>query len=246
MKPDLSFLSRVRTTLENLWGGGQPKTQPLKVTKQPLNPAPEQTAPQYSYTDYDPQYFEMKKRMFERNAGGQVLGAQSPTATPTPTMPQQAIPIPNPTLPAGSDLAMEFIQSQMPQSQRANPQAYFPALADPGFMQGLAEADRRRQGLQNLLLLQSFFESTLGRGGRNYFGALPGGEGAGVSPSFNSPSSALNYQLSPAVLGGGANPNMNILNTDRPISRSDIETLYKSYDPNQAYLAQLLGALFNQ
>lgn len=242
MKPNLSFLSRVRTTLENLWGGAQQKVDPLKVSKQPRNPAPEQTEPQYQYSNHDPQYFDMKKQMFEQGQG-QVMGAQAPTATPTP-MPQQAPPVPNPTLPPGNDLAMEFIQNQMPQSQRGNPQAYFPALGDQNFMQGLSEADKKRQGLQNLLLLMSFFESTLGRGGNNYFGTLPGGEGSGVSSSFDSPSESLNYQLSPAVLGGGANPNMNILNTDRPISKSDIETLYQSYDPNQAYLAQMLSALF--
>jgi hypothetical protein len=35
MKPDLSFLSKIRTSLENLWGGAQAKTKPLKVTKVP-------------------------------------------------------------------------------------------------------------------------------------------------------------------------------------------------------------------
>jgi len=40
MKPDLSFLSKIRTSLENLWGGKKPDAKALKVSKQPT-PTPD-------------------------------------------------------------------------------------------------------------------------------------------------------------------------------------------------------------
>lgn len=163
-----------------------------------------------------------------------------PQATPTPA-PQA--PSPEPTAAPGIGSAMTYIQDQMPPSSTQTPQEYYPALGDQGFMQGITEADKLRQGLGALLLLQAFNESTLGRAGNgnNVFGALPPG---GIS--FNSPRESLDYQLSPNVLGGGANPNMNILSERTPLTPSAVEKLYSSYNPEGVYLQQILATLFGQ
>ena len=143
-------------------------------------------------------------------------------------------------IPQGTDQAMNYFQQKTPPGQETN-QA-FPVLGDQDFMAKIAEADKLRPGLGNLLLMQAFFESTLGRNTPNVFGVKPGGESRG----FESPSAALDYQLGPQVLGGGANPNMNILNSQEPLTEQDIINLYQSYDPPGAYLQDMLAALQQQ
>jgi hypothetical protein len=158
--------------------------------------------------------------------------AKQPEPTPTPTPIQQAPEIAP---------AMEFAQSQMPQSSPQTPEEYYPLLGDDQFVQGAVEADKLRQGLGTLLLLQAFFESTLGRNEGNPFGVKPPG-----GRTFENPSEALDYQLGPNVLGGGANPNMNILDENTPLTSPDVEQLYQSYNPGSSYLQQLLSVMFPQ
>lgn len=176
-----------------------------------------------------------------------------PTPVPTPTPPKremlspvpqgQPAPTPTPTpipgqIPGGTDLAMNYITGLTPNGMST--ESAYPALADQQFMQGITEADQLRQGLANLLLLQAFFESTGGRNSTNVFGVKPNNQ---AGSSFGSPREALDYQLSENVLGGGANPNMNILNTDQPLTLDDITNLYQSYNPESYYLDDLLKIL---
>ena len=187
-------------------------------------------------------YFDFlkPKQMTEAEIVGQLDTANRPYQTqavqPSPTTSPSPSPVPG-AIQGGTDFAMDYIRSQTPQG--ASLENYYPALGNQGFVSGVEDADKQRQGLANLLLLQSFFESTLGKGGQGYFGAKPQGQTA----NFDDPIQALNYQLSPNVLGGGANPNMNILNTNAPLTLEDIKRLYASYNPEGAYLENLLGAL---
>lgn len=105
----------------------------------------------------------------------------------------------------------------------------------------VVKAEKQRPGLGALLGLQAFFESTGGRSGNNLFGTKPGGN---VS-QFASLEDAIDYQLSENVLGGGANPNMNVLNEEHkgaPLTVQRVRRLYDSYDPPGAYLDALLDA----
>lgn len=154
----------------------------------------------------------------------------SPLPEPTPT------PMPG-VIPGGTDVAMNFIRSKVPNGMTE--QQAFPVLGDQQFMQGVGESDQLRQGLANLLLLQAFFESTMGRNSPNIFGVKPNNQ----SKKFKNPSEALQYQLGPNVLGGGANPLMNILSKREPLTLDDINALYKAYNPEGAYLKQMTGIL---
>ena len=147
-------------------------------------------------------------------------------------------PAQNPNaIPGGMDLALNYIRSQTPKSTPV--EEYYPAFKDPNFLPKVQAADQQRQGLSNLLLLQAFLESTLGRGSSNIFGTKPRGQ---VS-SFQQPSQAVDYQLSSNVLGGGSGGKLNLLNSNQPLTREDIIALYRAYDPAGAYLNQLLPAL---
>ncbi|MFA6069759.1 MAG: hypothetical protein WC810_14345 [Janthinobacterium sp.] len=211
---DTAFLTKIKNTLNNLWGGFSDLT---------------------GGTVYD--ITHPKKPLEVQAAEPQVTPPQ-----PEPTQ-EPSLPPPEPTAAPGTADAMAFLQSQIPQGQ--TPQEYFPPLQNQEFMDQISEADKKKQGLSNLLLLQAFFESTLGRAGNgnNVFGAMPQGEG-GQPASFDSPVDSLNYQMSPNVLGGGANPNMNVLGSTAPLTPSSVTSLYDSYNPNSAYLQTLLQALF--
>lgn len=219
MQPNFNFLQNIKTTLSNLWGRQPTPTKPLKV----VSPIPQNAPPATNQPSTPPP------------------GA---TQNGIPIQPQNG-PIPQPTAVPQGQNAMAYIASQMPPSIQgsATPQDYYPALQSDQFMQQIGQADQQRQGLADLLLLQAFFESGLGRAnnGNNVFGVMPpGGQG------FQSPEQAAAYQLSPAVLGGGANPNMNILSSNAPLTPQDVTQLYKSYDPASAYLQQLLSVMFPQ
>lgn len=159
---------------------------------------------------------------------------QQPVVSP---LPEPTQPPPVKAIPGGTDVAMNYITSKTPPG--TTPIQAFPVLGDQQFMQGISEADKLRQGLANLLLLQAFFESTMGRNTPNIFGVKPQGQ----SQKFATPSEALQYQLGPHVLGGGANPAMNILGTNQPLTLDDIINLYTSYNPQGAYKDQLLSIL---
>lgn len=160
----------------------------------------------------------------------QAARSEPPEALPTPT-PQPG------ELPGGTDLAMDYYKQRLPRGQTM--QQAFPVTADQNFMSRVAEADKLRKGLANLLLLQAFFESTAGRLTPNIFGAKPGGQ----SERFKTPVEALEYQLSDKMLGGGANPNMNILQEQRPLTIQDVENLYQVYNPQGDYLSDLVSIL---
>ncbi len=161
--------------------------------------------------------------------------APTPTSTPTPT------PIPNFQIPAGTDQAMKYIQANTPSG--VDPTSYYPALADKNFMDKLAQADKQKPGIANALLMTAFHESTLGRNGNNIFGVLPGGETSGRNASFNSPADALDYQLGPNVLGGGANKNMAVMTEPGPLTSDRLQQLYQSYNPEGAYINPVIQAL---
>jgi len=209
MKPQQSFMSRIKSTLQNIWGNVTNPSEPLKV----VSPIAE---------------------------GVQSISGQStqPTPSPTPTPYSQA-----PELSSSMGLAT----NSMPQSSAQTPEQYYPStIGNPQFMQAILEADRKRPGLGNLLIGLAMMESTLGRGSSNIFGVLPVGEGAGNNPSFPSPVDALNYQLSPSVLGGGANSNMNILNGSGPLQQNDVQSLMNSYNPSNSYTPIIMDLLFPQ
>lgn len=198
-----------------------------------------QYRPGYSGSNGDVMHLIQK---YGRDAVMSGIDAEKAKPTPTP-IPQAVSSVlgastnihDNRPIPAGIDVAMNFIKSQTPQGQ--SPEQYYPALGDKQFMLKVMDADKIRQGVANLLLSQGFLESTLGRASNNIFGTKPNGQ---VS-QFNSPADSLDYQLSPNVLGGGANPNMNILNeADKsPLTFDRILQLYKSYDPPGAYVNTL-------
>jgi len=175
-------------------------------------------------------------RSFEASRPTMRQPTQTPTAAPTQALTPTQQPVP--TMAPGKGLAMDYLQGKLPPGQTMG-QAY-PATGDEGFMSGIDESEKLRQGLASLLMLQGFFESNLGRTTPNIFGVKPGGE----SQHFGSPQEALNYQLGPSVLGGGATPQMNLLSSSEPISRDDITSLYSSYNPESYYLEDLLKILF--
>lgn len=163
-----------------------------------------------------------------------------PGADPTVEAMRAATPTPTPQpgeLPGGTDLAMNYYQQKLPPGMTM--EEAFPITADEEFMMRVAEADKLRKGLANLLLLQAFFESTGGRKTSNVFGVKPNQQ----SKSFETPVEALEYQLSDKMLAGGSNPNVNILQTDRPLTIEDVENLYKSYNPSGDYLDDLISVL---
>ncbi len=217
--PSFDFLSKLRGRMERLFGD---VTSGIRNSVKPLEVADPRGPGYVSGLPNDPPTNPMPTS----------TSTPTPTVTPTPT----SIPMPS-QLPSGTGTAMDYITSKTPPGMSL--EQAFPALSNEDFMTAIAEADRQRQGLSNLLLLQGFFESTLGRNTPNIFGVKPGGESQG----FASPMDALEYQLSPSVLGGGANPNMDILSSQEPLTRDDIINLYRSYDPPGLYLNNLLSAL---
>jgi len=130
----------------------------------------------------------------------------------------------------------DFFASQTPQGE--DPLKYYPIMENLEDM--VKKGESQRPGAGALMALQSFFESTGGRNSTNLFGTKPGGN---VS-EFPNLQSAIDYQMGENVLGGGANPNMNILNEEdkTPLTMDRVRRLYDSYDPPGAYLDSLLSA----
>lgn len=240
--PDFSFLARLTTSLQNLFGGQAKAAEPLKVHTPISQDAQNEAERMAKRREYIRRGYQLPNMTPEEQTLAQTQPLATPTQAPTAT------PTPEPTAAPGISPAMEFFGNQMPPSQQGTVpiETYYPLLNNPEFVKKVKEADKLRQGLSDMLLLQAFFESTLGRSSDNPFGVLPGGEGAGVNPNFQSPVEALDYQLGPNVMGGGANPNMNILKENTPLTPSDVKTFYSSYDPHSAYLDQLLKVLFPQ
>lgn len=170
-------------------------------------------------------YIRPSDRLLKAQPIGEVKAATAPAPTPT------TIPMPE----AGGsreETLREFLRMQAPHSTL---EEWYPAYK---LYSKFQEAEERfgREGLSTLLTLIAFFESTLGRAGPNLFGVLPPGRGG--PRSFEK---ALEYQLGPEVLSGGANPNMNILSgKSGPITSEEIKQLMSSYNPPGAYLQELL------
>lgn len=185
-----------------------------------------------------------KKAVTGPGFSGRYYGGAKPNPSPTPTSAlQQAVAaVKDGPVPVGIAKAMAYVQSFVPKG--VDPKDYYPALRDPGFIQSILQADQQKPGIGNVLILQAFHESTLGRAnnGNNIFGALPGGEG-NAGAQFASPAEAVKYQIGPHMLGGGANPNMNVMGESGPLTRARLIQLYKSYNPSGDYIKQLLDAL---
>jgi hypothetical protein len=223
------FLSKLRGRMQRLFGD---VTSGIKNSVKPLEVASPKGPNYASDMPGDPSINYEGPGPRPTNPVPTSTPTAMPTVTPTPT----SVPTSS-QLPSGTGTAMDYITAKTPPGMSL--EQAFPALSNEDFMTAIVEADRQRQGLSNLLLLQGFFESTLGRNTPNIFGVKPGGESQG----FASPMDALEYQLSPSVLGGGANPNMDILSSQEPLTRDDITNLYRSYDPPGLYLNNLLSAL---
>lgn len=138
------------------------------------------------------------------------------------------------------------VRSQSPanyESYLSNPSQFFPMLDEPVMKHMYDKTMEQRKGTEYLLPYQAFRESTGGKAtvdtNKNLFGTLKQGEGSDPIP-YNSFQESIDAQLGPTVLGGGANPNMNILDTQEPLTEEDIRTLYKSYNPDQGYLEDLI------
>lgn len=131
---------------------------------------------------------------------------------------------------------LSFYQSKVPNQTPL--EEYYPAgqYIDDIVSRG----ESLRPGVGVLAALQMFFESTGGRNTSNLFGVLPSGNSLKIDPV-----NAIDYQFGPSVLGGGANKNMNILNTKDPLTEDRIRQLYKSYDPPGAYVDSLIEAWNN-
>jgi hypothetical protein len=166
--------------------------------------------------------------------GEQVMSAQTKQDQPSFDPTQE--------VPGGTDLAMNFLKQK---AGGKDPIKYYKALQDPDFMNQIQTLDKQKPGMGNLLLMQGFYESTLGNSGNgnNVFGALPGGEESGQQAQFNSPSEALQYQVGKNVLGGGGNPNMNVMSDNKPLTLGRIQQLYQSYNPEGAYIQPLIQTL---
>lgn len=214
------FLSRKEPEMVSPW---------VSPEKKALNELLKGTASQYINAAGRSPYMGYPKSEPQRQARNQKIYGEQPTSTPTPM----------PTIPPGTDLAMDYLKDVQPRGQSFE-QAY-PAMGNQEFVSGVEEADELKQGLSNLLFLIGNFESNLGRASPNIFGVKP--EGASGT-TFSSPQAALEYQLGPSVMSGGANPNMNIIGSTAPMNRETVENFYSSYDPPGAYLDDLLDILF--
>lgn len=115
---------------------------------------------------------------------------------------------------------------------------YYPILGQENLLRQ-KEQQFNRPGLADLLALISLYESTGGRASPNIFGVQPRGEG-GLGKYFGSIPEAIDYQLSPAVLGGGVGGNLNLLGGQGEITPEEIKGIYGSYDPHGAYIDRLL------
>lgn len=189
-----------------------------------LSPVPKQPQPVQESTPAAP--IAKEKMLAEKPMVGEVQGAKTQKKA-TGSIQSKDIT---------KKAVMDFYKSQIPEG--SNLEDYYP-VADH-LEEMIEKGEEIRPGLGALMALQSFFESTGGRNTPNLFGVKPGGK----SSKFASPQEAIDYQLSQNVLGGGANPNMNIANegTKEPITVDRIRQLYKSYDPPGAYLDSLLDA----
>lgn len=143
-----------------------------------------------------------------------------------------------------SDYYYNVLNNQSPWlAENSDLTDYFPILDDE-ILKYLYEATmKQRPGVEYLLPIQAMHESTGGRATRgvnnNLFGTLQQGEGSAPIP-YESFTQSIDSQLGPNVLGGGANPNMNILNTQEPLTEEEIIRLYESYNPKSSYLKDLI------
>jgi hypothetical protein len=170
-----------------------------------------------------------------QNIGSLLRGKPQDIVSPVPDTNPTPMPSMFPSRESLQEGVEEVYRSHMPRSMReTTPVAdYYPAASHFDDFMGKEDL---RPGAGALGALQAFYESTGGRNSSNLFGVKPGGK---VS-KFNSPEEAIDYQYGPNVLGGGANPNMNILNTKEPLTGEDIKKLYESYNPAGDYLESLL------
>ncbi len=154
--------------------------------------------------------------------------AQEPVVSPLPDEPAKD---------SGKtkEKVLSFYKSKMPKSEKSSLEEYYPALQN---LDDIMAKEELRPGAGVLGALQAFYESTGGRATSNLFGVKPKGK---VS-KFGSNKEAIDYQYGPNVLGGGANPKMNVLGKNTSLTEEDIRSLYDAYNPEGAYLSDLLAA----
>lgn len=211
----------------------RPAAQPQMVTR----PRPVQNATMDQYRQYHPAQPDGLMRPY----GDTFTGMEQVPATMAgaPTRPGQ---VPNQVY---DQRINEYIASLLgPQDPaRQNLPGRYPILNELPY---LREVEQRlgRPGLADLMVLQSIFEGAGGRTG-NPFGVLPGGEGSGRRARFDNLREAIDYQVSPNVLGGGVGGKLNIIGRGHgPITPEDVQWLYGggSYDAGQTYTDYLYPA----
>lgn len=170
----------------------------------------------------------------------QVLAAET-TPNPVPTN----VPVMSRNAAEVLKRVQDVYRSHMPASSQNTPlEQYYPIASQLPAIVNRGES--LRPGAGALAAIQAFYESTGGRGGGNYWGILPGGEGnpgSGGHIQAMPIEDQLAYLFGPHALGGGANPNMNILNEgdSSPLNNARIYKLYQSYNPSMDYLPGLLS-----
>jgi len=127
---------------------------------------------------------------------------------------------------------LDFYSKKMPKSEK-DAGTYFPVVKD---IDKIMEKEKIRPGAGVLGALQAFYESTGGRTTSNLFGVKPSGK----SSKFANSKDAIEYQYGKNVLGGGSANRLNVLDKKEPLTADEIKTLYASYNPEGAYLSNLL------
>lgn len=161
--------------------------------------------------------------------------AEGPVLSPIQDVKNPAGPIDKAVpLPDLKERVLSFYKSKMPKLEKTSLEDYYPVVKD---LDEILAKEKLRPGAGSLGALQAFFESTGGRTTPNIYGVKPGGK----SKKFNSVKEATDYQYGKNVLGGGSGGRLNILNKKEGLSESDISSFYSNYDPEGAYLGDLLS-----
>ncbi len=148
-------------------------------------------------------------------------------------IPQQTAP-PEPTYTPNEQGVRDLYKSQLGTSNQetTNLDEYYPLLAESDYVKEKSS----RPGMYELMMLMGLQESTGGKATTNAFGVRPDG-GMG---QFEDIQSAVDYQVSPNVFGGGVNDSLNLLKGRGMISEDEIRKIMKSYNPEQVYLEWLV------
>ena len=134
----------------------------------------------------------------------------------------------------------KYLSSSMPASQRANTplSQYYPAYSKVADLAQKTEDKYQRPGFKTLALHTGFNESTLGRSSNttpnNIFGFKPPGGSKGYASVEDAFQSYVDHLRG---LKGGLYP---ILKGKGKITKEEVKKLYQNYNPEGAYLQDLL------